>query len=263
MHLDHVLCGQGDLANGVLEAMRYDEDGDRFALSFSTATSPTQIYTIEGQDRRDDRPPHPRARAGHPGGLCSRRARMPRLPRGTACASRPGSICPPRRWASPAPRPLVYYIHGGPQGQERPNFAWFSMPLIQFLTLNGFAVFVPNVRGSTGYGLRYTKAGGPRLGRQGPARPCPRHDEGAAAGPAARRDPRRGGGPLLRRLHDPDAGDAPPRIVVCRRGYVRPLRADQVHRARAAKPGRPTLHRRGRPGEGPRLPDRTLPAHLH
>jgi dipeptidyl aminopeptidase/acylaminoacyl peptidase len=54
-------------------------------------------------------------------------------------------------------RPLVYYVHGGPQSQERPDFAWFSMPLIQHLTLNGFAVFVPNVRGSTGYGLNYTK----------------------------------------------------------------------------------------------------------
>ena len=52
------------------------------------------------------------------------------------------------------PRPLVLYVHGGPQGQERPDFTWFSMPLIQYLTLNGFAVFVPNVRGSTGYGMR-------------------------------------------------------------------------------------------------------------
>jgi pimeloyl-ACP methyl ester carboxylesterase len=55
------------------------------------------------------------------------------------------------------PRPLVLYVHGGPQGQERPDFTWFSMPLIQYLTLNGFVVFVPNVRGSSGYGLKYMK----------------------------------------------------------------------------------------------------------
>ncbi|NWG10926.1 S9 family peptidase [Candidatus Bathyarchaeota archaeon] len=54
-------------------------------------------------------------------------------------------------------RPLVLYVHGGPQSQERPDFSWFSMPLIQFLTLNGFAVFVPNVRGSVGYGMKYMK----------------------------------------------------------------------------------------------------------
>jgi pimeloyl-ACP methyl ester carboxylesterase len=55
------------------------------------------------------------------------------------------------------PRPLVLYVHGGPQSQERPDFTWFSMPLIQYLTLNGFAVFVPNVRGSSGYGMKYMK----------------------------------------------------------------------------------------------------------
>jgi dipeptidyl aminopeptidase/acylaminoacyl peptidase len=62
---------------------------------------------------------------------------------------------PPESLGFEGPRPLVYYLHGGPQSQERPDFAWFSMPLIQFLTLKGFAVFVPNVRGSSGYGFDY------------------------------------------------------------------------------------------------------------
>ena len=55
----------------------------------------------------------------------------------------------------PKPYPLILWIHGGPQGQEIPDFTWFSMPLIQYLTLNGFVVSVPNVRGSTGYGTTY------------------------------------------------------------------------------------------------------------
>ncbi len=55
------------------------------------------------------------------------------------------------------PHPLILYVHGGPQSQERPDFTWFSMPLIQYFTLNGFAVFVPNVRGSRGYGQAYMK----------------------------------------------------------------------------------------------------------
>ena len=50
--LEHNLCGQGQLTNGVAEAITYDRQGDRFAIAFSTATSPTQIYTIEGPDRR-------------------------------------------------------------------------------------------------------------------------------------------------------------------------------------------------------------------
>ena len=74
------------------------------------------------------------------------------------------------------PRPLVYYVHGGPQSQERPDFAWFSMPLIQILTLEGFAVFVPNARGSTRLRPRVHEARRSRLGRAGPPRPRARDD---------------------------------------------------------------------------------------
>jgi pimeloyl-ACP methyl ester carboxylesterase len=156
MDLSAVICGQGELANGVLESVRYDKPGDRYALSFSTATSPTQIFTVEGKDRQT-RLQHTRERVlGVPTEWLSpgEDASFETYDERRVSAR---LYMPAEELGFQGPRPLVYYVHGGPQSQERPDFAWFSMPLIQFLTLHGFAVFVPNVRGSTGYGLNYTK----------------------------------------------------------------------------------------------------------
>jgi len=156
MTLDTAVCGQGLLSDGVLDAASYDKATDRYALSFCTAMAPTQLYIAEGP--RYETP------------LQRTHERVLGIPRDSLSPGEDASFTSfdgtrvSARLYLPAPRlgfsgqrPLVYYIHGGPQGQERPDFAWFSMPLIQFLTLNGFAVFVPNVRGSTGYGLAYTK----------------------------------------------------------------------------------------------------------
>lgn len=152
--VQHTLVGQGELSGGVLESITYDEAGDRFALSFSTATSPTQIYTIEG-DNRDRLIRHTSERIlGIPQAWLSNGEDYPfESHDGLRISARLYLPAPELGFAGP--RPLVYYIHGGPQSQERPDFAWFSMPFIQYLTMNGFAVFVPNVRGSTGYGFRY------------------------------------------------------------------------------------------------------------
>ena len=49
------------------------------------------------------------------------------------------------------PRPVVVIVHGGPVGQSKLIFNFFT----QLLLLNGFAVLLPNVRGSTGYGKAY------------------------------------------------------------------------------------------------------------
>ena len=158
MALGPVLCGRGELEGGVLESFRYDDVRDRYVLSFSSATSPTQIYAIEGPSRdRVRRCTHERVLGVPDGHLASGEDASYASFDGLRVSAR--LYFPAPGLGFDGPRPLVYYIHGGPQSQERPDFAWFSMPLIQFLTLSGFAVFVPNVRGSAGYGLAYMRLG--------------------------------------------------------------------------------------------------------
>jgi catechol 2,3-dioxygenase-like lactoylglutathione lyase family enzyme len=47
--------------------------------------------------------------------------------------------------------PGVVMLHGGPEGQSQPVFS----PVVQALAARGYAVALPNIRGSTGYGKRY------------------------------------------------------------------------------------------------------------
>jgi len=154
--VERVLVGEGDLAGGVLHGIHHDGESGRYAAVFCTATSPTQLYVLPAED------------SALPTKLTRERALGldPELLSGGEDASFESHdglrvsarlYLPSPELGFEGPRPLVYYVHGGPQSQERPDFAWFSMPLIQILTLEGFAVFVPNVRGSTGYGLDYAK----------------------------------------------------------------------------------------------------------
>ena len=156
MALKNVLVGRQPLDNGMLKQVDYDKKDDIITFSFSTATSPTQLYSIFGK-KREKIARHTNERIiGIPDESLSKGEDASFVSHdGMRVSAR--LYLPSKGLGFKGSRPLVYYIHGGPQGQERPDFAWFSMPLIQFLTLRGFAVFVPNVRGSTGYGLTYTK----------------------------------------------------------------------------------------------------------
>ncbi|GAB4082578.1 S9 family peptidase [Modestobacter muralis] len=52
------------------------------------------------------------------------------------------------------PNRTVVSFHGGPEGQERPDFS----PVAQSLVAAGLTVFAPNVRGSGGHGRAFTAA---------------------------------------------------------------------------------------------------------
>jgi dipeptidyl aminopeptidase/acylaminoacyl peptidase len=53
--------------------------------------------------------------------------------------------------------PAVLYPHGGPEGQSRPSFTSSNAYLLALVD-RGFTLVVPNIHGSTGYGLRWQKA---------------------------------------------------------------------------------------------------------
>ena len=153
--VERVLVGEDELAGGVLHGISYDEGSGRFVASFCTATSPTQIHVLPAEKAPSVPLTRERALGLSPRLLSAGEDASFESHDGLRISAR--LYLPSPELGYDGPHPLVYYVHGGPQSQERPNFAWFSMPLIQILTLEGFAVFVPNARGSTGYGLDYSK----------------------------------------------------------------------------------------------------------
>ena len=66
----------------------------------------------------------------------------------------PGWLALPRTPPPATGYPAVIWVHGGPVSQTRPNFR----PDMQMLLARGFAVLLPNVRGSSGYGRAYTES---------------------------------------------------------------------------------------------------------
>jgi len=66
----------------------------------------------------------------------------------------PGFYAAPRGPVPTGGWPAVVWVHGGPAAQTRANFR----PDMQMLLDRGFAILMPNMRGSTGYGRAYMEA---------------------------------------------------------------------------------------------------------
>jgi len=67
---------------------------------------------------------------------------------------------PPGR--EPQALPLVVLPHGGPESRDYPDFDWWA----QAYASRGYAVFQPNFRGSSGYGVQLRNAGFGEWGRK-------------------------------------------------------------------------------------------------
>lgn len=61
------------------------------------------------------------------------------------------ALVKPPDWDGKAKLPLIAYVHGGPTGAWEDSVEAWS----QLLAARGFAVFMPNIRGSVGYGQKF------------------------------------------------------------------------------------------------------------
>ena len=129
---------------GVVAQPVFSKDGSLLAFGFARATEPYDVYLY-------DLDAHALTRlTASPREVDPETLVEPELHR---FASFDGESIPVFLYEpeGEGPFPVVVSVHGGPESQARPEFA----PLTQHLVSRGYAVAVPNVRGSTGYGKRY------------------------------------------------------------------------------------------------------------
>ena len=115
----------------------WSDDGSRLFVSWERPTRPAEIYEWPGAARWT-------FTAEPPPGLVE--------PEEVSYESFDGLTVPALLYRiDEQPRPAVVQFHGGPEGQTRGGY----LPLAHLLNAIGVNLCLPNVRGSTGYGIRF------------------------------------------------------------------------------------------------------------
>lgn len=134
-----------EMPSGIVGGFAFSPDSKRLAFTLVAPDRNPDIWTVglpDGEPRRITR--------SSTAGIPLSTFRRPKIIRYPSFDGReiPAVFHEPENDGAP----VVINVHGGPESQSRPGFA----PVTQYLINRGYAVFAPNVRGSTGYGKAYT-----------------------------------------------------------------------------------------------------------
>jgi dipeptidyl aminopeptidase/acylaminoacyl peptidase len=138
-----------DLPEGVAGGVSFGPDGDRFAITATGSTHNANAYVVDAATGETER-----WTAASTAGIPPDTFVEPELVHYPTFDGReiPAFFSVPETEPPEGGYPVVVDIHGGPESQRRPSFASVK----QYLLNNGYAVFEPNVRGSSGYGKAYS-----------------------------------------------------------------------------------------------------------
>lgn len=138
-------------AEGIMWGMRFSPDEEEVVFTFSSPTTPTDVYVWDIRGETVERVTEAALAGVEAGSFVA--------PELVFYASFDGTTVPAFLYVPPGvaddrSTPVVVHAHGGPQIQQRPYFS----AIYQYFLDAGYAVFVPNFRGSMGYGKTYADA---------------------------------------------------------------------------------------------------------
>ena len=140
-----------ELPFGVIGSFAFDPGSKRLAFDMQTPTSPSDVWVWTVADGK-----LARWTESELGPLDAKSLVAPELVRYPTFDEVDGKPRQVPAWvykpAGAGPHPVLVSIHGGPEGQARPVF---STNVQQWAVELGYAVILPNVRGSSGYGKSY------------------------------------------------------------------------------------------------------------
>jgi dipeptidyl aminopeptidase/acylaminoacyl peptidase len=136
---------------GTVSGVRWHKDGGAIGFTMETPRANADAYSHDLKTGKLDRWTYSEL-----GGLNSDTWAEPELVAWKSFDGREitGFLYRPSASKFPGKRPVVVEIHGGPEGQARPDFLGMWNYMINEL---GVAVILPNIRGSSGYGKTFLK----------------------------------------------------------------------------------------------------------
>jgi dipeptidyl aminopeptidase/acylaminoacyl peptidase len=135
---------------GVIGGLEWHENSRDLGFTINSARSVTDVYSLDTKTGKVER-----WTQSETGGLNTANFSEPELVRWKSFDGKTISgflYMPPAKFTGP--RPVIINIHGGPEGQSRPNFLGRTN---YYLNEMGVAILYPNIRGSSGYGKTFLK----------------------------------------------------------------------------------------------------------